>query len=123
MKQTSIEKMRLTTETTANSKPKLAEVALHNVEIMERFYDCETDDFGNKKPNKSLGKLHIVTGKLTPVFSFGIGNEYLTSFSPTCTTFTTPFLSVSCLNTGFLKVFLIVGLLTTILFFFSKSFL
>ena len=35
---------------------KLAEVALHDVEIMERFYDCETGDFGNKKPNKSLGK-------------------------------------------------------------------
>jgi hypothetical protein len=38
------------------AKPVLAEVALHEVEIMERFYDFETDDFGNKKPNKPLGK-------------------------------------------------------------------
>ena len=52
-----MKKDELTTETTANAKPKLAEVALHDVEIMEAFYrDWETDDFGNKKPNKSLGK-------------------------------------------------------------------
>ncbi len=43
-------------ETANGTKPVLAEVDLHEVEIMERFYDCETDDFGNKKPNKSLGK-------------------------------------------------------------------
>lgn len=43
-------------ENANGTKPVLAEVALHEVEIMERFYDCETDDFGNKKPNKSLGK-------------------------------------------------------------------
>ena len=44
-----MKKDELTTETTANAKPKLAEVALHDVEIMERFYDCETDDFCSEK--------------------------------------------------------------------------
>ena len=39
-----MKKDELTTETTANAKPKLAEVALHDVEIMERFYDCETEN-------------------------------------------------------------------------------
>ena len=32
-----MKKDELTTETTANAKPKLAEVALHDVEIMEIF--------------------------------------------------------------------------------------
>lgn len=37
-------------------KTSLLETTLHEIEIMERIYDCETDDHGNKKPNKSLGK-------------------------------------------------------------------